>query len=402
MSCEWLTNLLNVKLIEIMKDFLCGKHVSSDRAFKVSTEYTAVILLVLMSVSMNVVIECKGDVGALNNMDINSYCANGRLFLVKKVVASSRSNVFTYGIDRYDKETDEIVKVENYMKASTMYGILMGISYAVYFFWKVRFLSNCYITEDVSCNLLFFKFQVEATRRIKPVVKMETLEEVADVFRFIQGKNVKLAVLFVGFKLACIVAVALQFIIVCGAIGSQFLTYGFDVTLAMMSNVWPKPQDVLFPKMAKCEYTYFEAGGDERSIQFLCTVRINRISEWTFCILWFWLIISFVVSIVSVLQVLISWRCTKSKDIDVSFSDFVLIRFIEMNLNHVEYVTLLCLLKERAANPCDNSSSVITDTNEGVSNQIEMSTLTVNRNSDEVYENDVETESCENNFEACE
>lgn len=141
-ECEWFTKVINVKLIKIVKDFLCGKHVSSDRAFKISTEYTAVMLLVLMSVSINVIIDCKGDAEALNDMDINSYCANGRLFLVKKAMASNRSNVHTYGIDRYNKETDEIVKVDNYMAASTIYGILMGISYATYFFWKVRFFIN--------------------------------------------------------------------------------------------------------------------------------------------------------------------------------------------------------------------------------------------------------------------
>lgn len=84
-------------------------------------------------------------------------------------------------------------------------------------------------------------------------------------------------------------------------IGSRFYTYGWDVLVYLQSrsDPWPNPMDVLFPKMAKCEYNQYGMGGDIETLALQCQLPMNNINEYIFFFYWWWLVILFIINLVT-------------------------------------------------------------------------------------------------------
>lgn len=92
-----------------------------------------------------------------------------------------------------------------------------------------------------------------------------------------------------------------QFCVTNWFLGSNFLTYGMDVVLAMDSDHSHvgDPMNRLFPKMTKCTFFKYGPSGSIQKFDGLCVLSVNNINEKIYLFLWFWFIAMIFVSIVA-------------------------------------------------------------------------------------------------------
>lgn len=175
---------------------------------------------------------------------------------------------------------------------------------------------------------------------------MQSLEMMADVFSMRMSFNTELAVFYVFFKLMVIAATFTQWLYLCIIFGPEYQLYGVNVVTASLYQSWPMPTDVLFPKMAKCEFTYVGSAGDVTVASLLCDVPVNHIIQWTFFFFWIWMPLTTMLNVCSFFFVFFMWLCDKSGISHIKFADWLLLRFVEINLNASEYVSFVKILTE--------------------------------------------------------
>lgn len=85
----------------------------------------------------------------------------------------------------------------------------------------------------------------------------------------------------------------------------SFWTSYFDAVWALVTNnmsAWPVYIDHVFPKMAKCDFIQVGPSGQSEMRDAFCLLSLNILNEKIFAFLYIWLIITFILSIVSVLN----------------------------------------------------------------------------------------------------
>lgn len=85
----------------------------------------------------------------------------------------------------------------------------------------------------------------------------------------------------------------------------NFWTNYFDAMWALLSNnldAWTILNEHIFPKLSKCEFLLFGPSGSTESRDALCLLSLNILNEKIFAILYIWLIIILILSMLSVLN----------------------------------------------------------------------------------------------------
>lgn len=196
-----------------------------------------------------------------------------------------------------------------------------------------------------------------ARQQILPLVKIESVEKMAETFLFVRGKNTELSVYFIIFKIITMVSPLIQFYVLCGNIGHQYKSYGLDMATSVVKEVWPLPQDLLFPKVGKCEYVYYTDGGDENNNQFICEIVNNSTLQWSFLLIWYWLWMNIFLSLFTLIFVLCLFKCFQT-GINLSFPDFVLLWYVKSNLNRLEYLCFLNFLEVKEQSIHHNQNEI--------------------------------------------
>lgn len=84
---------------------------------------------------------------------------------------------------------------------------------------------------------------------------------------------------------------------------------------------WPNPMDVLFPKMAKCEWARYGFGGDIEVKSAQCQLPMNNLTQYSFFLFWWWSLIVFILNFVSFARLLVLWVCRPYRT--VQYRNFV-------------------------------------------------------------------------------
>ena len=195
------------------------------------------------------------------------------------------------------------------------------------------------------------------------------------------GFNGWLGFVYIGCKILTVIIIACIFVFLRGFIGDLYTPYGYDVLLFWLngSKTWPTPMDVVFPKMAKCEWNIHDVSGDISTIAAQCQLPMNNITRWSFFFLWWYLVVIFVVSLLHVLFCLLILSCPCHRNgryrsivynicsaevgearryevrsrsgklkmkmhslrkvikVNVSFGDWFLLHFMEQNLSGIQF-----------------------------------------------------------------
>ncbi|KAG4068298.1 hypothetical protein HA402_007818 [Bradysia odoriphaga] len=273
-----------------------------DLPFKMSTKYTPGLLIVMMCLSFanqfvrNIELDCstngvlKGTHGhGFDSSDtdkgLNDFCWNHETFLVVKSLDPHMRRAVTYpGVSGYDRGKDEVLRQRYYKYVWVIFGQLCVIAFLPYFFWKAR-----------------------GIKKIKPLVaitdSVDYSEEDQRLTYFLEtvGLNESFAWFYVGCKIFGALSPLGQWYYLCGFIGRRFKYYGYEVISHFMDETdpWPNPMDVLFPKMAKCEWSRYGYSGDLEIKSAQCQMPMNNITQWSFFVYWVWLLVIFIVNMLS-------------------------------------------------------------------------------------------------------
>lgn len=156
----------------------------------------------------------------------------------------------------------------------------------------VKEIENSYF----SFRCLFYQFQNITSKVIKPLVQIAKMKDLAVVFNFSKGTYNHFASCFVLFKGVATVLPIIEFYILCAAVGFKYQTYGIDIVKVFYYKRWPAPQDVLFPKVAKCQYSNVGAGGDRQRINFECDLPMNNYAQWNLLVFYYWIFFSLIIN----------------------------------------------------------------------------------------------------------
>ncbi|KAJ6639242.1 Innexin inx2 [Pseudolycoriella hygida] len=302
-------NFIPANIWRPLKKFVTqDKTVVFDLCFKMSTKYTPALLTALMCLSFanqfvrNIELDCstngvlKGTHGhGFDSSDtdkgLNDFCWNHETFLVVKALDPRMRGIVTYpGVSGYDKDADELLRQRYYKYVWIIFGKLAVIAFAPYFFWKGR-----------------------GVRKIKPLVaitdSLDYSEEDQRLTYYLEtvGMNESFSWFYVFCKTLATFTPVAQWYLLCGFIGKRFRLYGYDVLNFFMedSDPWPNPMDILFPKMAKCEWSRYGYSGDLEIKSAQCQMPMNNITQWSFFIYWCWLVVIFAANVLSLIYLIV-------------------------------------------------------------------------------------------------
>lgn len=154
--------------------------------------------------------------------------------------------------------------------------------------------------------------QARGYKKIKPLVDIVDSEDYSEedqrlnYFLETIGFNESFAWFYVACKILTTLSPFGQWYFLCGFLGSRFKYYGIDVLSHFMddSSPWPDPMDVLFPKDAICEWRRYGFGGGIEETSAQCQLPMNNINQWSFFIYWLWIVVVFVINMLSLLYLM--------------------------------------------------------------------------------------------------
>ena len=124
-------------------------------------------------------------------------------------------------------------------------------------------------------------------------------KKIFDTIRPIKGvKN--LALFYFIFKFLNLINVFAQIVCLWFIFGNDFYKYGFDFIDRLYNNEYPMFLSKQFPIMALCDYYIHQNLGKIHWNSSQCLLAINILIEKFFVIIWFWLYILFVVTIINI------------------------------------------------------------------------------------------------------
>lgn len=158
-----------------------------------------------------------------------------------------------------------------------------------------------------------FYLQSTGVKKIKPLVVITESEDYSEedkrlnYFLETTGFNEGFAWFYVACKIFSTLSPLGQWYFLVGFLGKRYKYYGIDVLNHFMDNSdpWPNPMDVIFPKMAKCEWSRYGFSGDIETRAAQCLLPMNNITQWSFLVYWFWMLIVFFVNILSLVYIFV-------------------------------------------------------------------------------------------------
>ncbi|XP_021953351.2 innexin shaking-B [Folsomia candida] len=194
------------------------------------------------------------------------------------------------GVSGYRKDRDGVIR-QRYYKIVWMILVKLAIfSFLPYFFWRARGVTKIKplldvssdVTEDITEHEIRVKFFLESV-----------------------GFNDTFGIYYIFCKLFATLTPVGEYVYLCGVIGPRYRYFGVQVFAHFLDETapWPNPMDVLFPKMAKCNWIVYGFGGDSEVKSAICQLPMNNLTQWTFFVFWWWMAFTFVVNILSLLRV---------------------------------------------------------------------------------------------------
>lgn len=187
-------------------------------------------------------------------------------------------------------------------------------------------------------------------KKIKPLIALDTLQQCNAVTK---GFEKSFIVFFMGHKTLGTLTPLIQWHILSRIFGNRINTYGID---ALTSNIfeWPNPMIILFPKVTKCEMVH---EGYSTKIVYLCEFSGNDTIKWFFFFYWWWIVLVFFVNVLSLLYICFNtipcfrqYQFRRSSGagitqnnigLQLGFSNWLMLRFLDMNLNLLKYIDFL-------------------------------------------------------------
>lgn len=80
-------------------------------------------------------------------------------------------------------------------------------------------------------------------------------------------------------------------------LGGSFLTYGIEVIRYRRYRYQSNPMEVIFPRLAKCNFFKYGPSGTVQSVDAMCILPQNVLNEKIYLFLWFWFIVLAVASV---------------------------------------------------------------------------------------------------------
>lgn len=108
----------------------------------------------------------------------------------------------------------------------------------------------------------------------------------------------KYALLFVGCEVLNFIVVLLNMMLMNFLFGGFWTSYqpAIQALLSLDMNAWTSYNSLVFPKLAKCDFSYIGPSGTKQNLDALCLLPQNIVNEKIFAFLWLWFIVLAVVS----------------------------------------------------------------------------------------------------------
>ncbi|XP_019557661.2 innexin inx5 [Aedes albopictus] len=112
-----------------------------------------------------------------------------------------------------------------------------------------------------------------------------------------KGHN-RYALLFVGCEILNFLVVVLNMCLMNFLFGGFWTSYqpAIQALLSLDMNAWTSYNSLVFPKLAKCDFSYIGPSGTKQNLDALCLLPQNIVNEKIFAFLWLWFILLAIVS----------------------------------------------------------------------------------------------------------
>ncbi|EAT41633.1 AAEL006726-PA [Aedes aegypti] len=112
-----------------------------------------------------------------------------------------------------------------------------------------------------------------------------------------KGHN-KYALIFIGCEILNFFIVLLNMFLMNFLFGGFWASYqpAIQALLSLDMNAWTSYNSLVFPKLAKCDFSYIGPSGSKQNFDALCLLPQNIVNEKIFAFLWLWFIVLAVVS----------------------------------------------------------------------------------------------------------
>ena len=138
-------------------------------------------------------------------------------------------------------------------------------------------------------------------------VKEKNIQQLVDYF----NANVRRHSLYGKHYLYCLVFnvinVILQIMLTDFLLDGRFISYGWEFSYTRRVKDYtnspnafePNVEDIMFPKMSKCNLYLYGPSGDVQTFDGICVLPINMLHDKIFIVLWFWYLLLLILSLAS-------------------------------------------------------------------------------------------------------
>ena len=138
-------------------------------------------------------------------------------------------------------------------------------------------------------------------------VKEKNIQQLVDYF----NANVRRHSLYGKHYLYCLVFnvinVILQIMLTDFLLDGHFISYGWEFSYTRRVKDYtntpnafePNVEDIIFPKMSKCNLYLYGPSGDVQNFDGICVLPINMLHDKIFIVLWYWYLLLFILSVAS-------------------------------------------------------------------------------------------------------
>ena len=101
--------------------------------------------------------------------------------------------------------------------------------------------------------------------------------------------------------------VILQIMLTDFLLDGRFISYGWEFSYTRRVKDYtnspnafePNVEDIMFPKMSKCNLYLYGPSGDVQTFDGICVLPINMLHDKIFIVLWFWYLLLLILSLAS-------------------------------------------------------------------------------------------------------
>lgn len=124
-------------------------------------------------------------------------------------------------------------------------------------------------------------------------------------------RHTKYALIFVGCEILNFTVVLLNMLLMNFIFGGFWTNYqpAVQALISLDMNAWTSYNSLVFPKLAKCDFSYIGPSGSKQTLDALCLLPQNIVNEKIFAFLWLWFIVLAVVSGVQLCYRLVQLCC---------------------------------------------------------------------------------------------